>query len=114
MRRLFWVTLVVFIAVFVGGSLSIQTLMVNTAMADEAETETFNKYKQIIIEDTKRREKERETTGKEWHEGLNEVGRFQFHSEMPFILDTKKGHVWLFNEEDTALKYMGQVLPWKD
>jgi len=113
-RKHLLVALIVFIIGFVGGSLPIKKLIVNIVRAEETDTETFKKYKQIIIEDTQKREKERETIGKEWHEGLQELGRFQFHSQMPFILDTKKGHVWLCTEEATAPRYMGQALPWKD
>jgi hypothetical protein len=113
-RKHLLVALIVFIVGFLAGSLPIKKWVVNTVRAEETDKETFNKYKQIIIEDTKKREKERETLDKEWHEGLQDIGRFQFHGEMPFILDTKKGHVWHFSEEATAPRYMGQALPWSD
>ena len=112
-KRYLLVVLIAFIGGFVGGSLPIKKLIVNTVRAEEPDQETYEKYKQIIVEDTKRREKERESIGKEWHEGLNELGRFQFHRQLPFILDTKKGHIWLCTEEATVPKYMGQALPWK-
>ena len=113
-KRYLLVVLIAFIGGFVGGSLPIKKLIVNTVRAEEIDKEKYEKYKQIIMEDAQRREKERETIGMEWHEGLKELGRFQFHSQMPFILDTKKGHVWFCTEEATVPRYMGQTLPWKD
>lgn len=108
------VALIVFVGGFLAGSLPIKKWVVSAVRAEETDKETLNKYKQIIIEDTKKREKERETLDKEWHEELQDIGRFQFHGKMPFILDTKKGHVWHFSKEATAPRYMGQALPWND
>ena len=91
----------------------IKKRIVNTVRAEETTNETIKKYEQIILEDTQKRERAKENISNEWHEGLHELGRFQFHSQMPFILDTKKGHVWLCTEEANTPRYMGQALPWK-